>query len=84
MVERSIGRTIGIKTESRFNLGSGANQPKGAFHSPPSAQTVETETAASLGWKDLSQAVFGLAAGYLAAARCRHGSRPPSASIACR
>ena len=71
MVGRSIGRTIGIKTESKFNLGTGTNMPKGAFHSPASSQTVTTGTAVTLGWKDLSAAVFGLDATYLGSSGVR-------------
>ena len=61
---RSLGRVIANKSERMFTAGTGTNQPKGAFHTPPAAQT-HTTAAAAITWPDLTDALFGLDAGYL-------------------
>ena len=64
---RSLGRTLQVKTEMRYQLGSGVAMPKGVFHEPPAAQTINTGAAAAFDSYDpMIAALFGLDPYYIA------------------
>ncbi len=65
LVMRMLARVLNRKSETRFTLGTGANQPQGIMHAPPAGRTVTLASQTALTVKELRRTLFTLDAGYL-------------------
>lgn len=67
-----IFRTIGIKMETRFTLGTGTSMPKGVINAPPAADTTTTAASNAIARDDVFGIKFNLDPFYLSNIRqCR-------------